>query len=57
MVEKYAKNRKTVYLNDQIIKELKEEAERQDRTVSWIIKRAWLESRESIRKYPSHPRD
>lgn len=54
MAKKYAKNRKTVYLPDNILKELKEEGERQDRAISWLLKRAWLESREKILKYPSH---
>ena len=49
---KYAKNKRSVYLPDPIIQELEAEAKRQDRTVSWLIKRAWLESREKIRKYP-----
>lgn len=49
---KYAKNKRSVYLPDPIIQELEAEAKRQDRTVSWLIKRAWLESREKIKKYP-----
>jgi len=49
---KYAKNKRSVYLSDQIVQELEAEAKRQDRTVSWLIKRAWLESREKIKKYP-----
>lgn len=48
---KYAKNKKTIYLPDQIVDELEAEAKRQDRTVSWLIKRAWIESRKKIRKY------
>jgi|13_taG_2_1085334.scaffolds.fasta_scaffold00002_246 uncharacterized small protein (TIGR04563 family) len=49
---KYAKNKRSIYLSDPIIQELEAEAKRQDRTVSWLIKRAWLESREKIKKYP-----
>ena len=52
MKNKYAKNKKTIYLPDPIIQELEAESKRQDRTVSWLIKRAWLESRKKIREYP-----
>ena len=50
---KYAKNKRSIYIPDQIITELEKEAKRQDRTLSWLIKRAWLESRDKIKKYPS----
>ena len=49
---KYAKNKRSVYLPSQIVEELESEAKRQDRTVSWLLKRAWLESREKVKKYP-----
>lgn len=49
---KYAKNKRSIYIPDSIASELEEEAKRQDRTVSWLLKRAWLESREKIKKYP-----
>lgn len=52
MKDKYAKNKKTIYLSDPIIQELEAEAKRQDRTVSWLIKRAWIESRKKIKEYP-----
>ena len=52
MTNKYARNKKSIYLPEQILKEIQEEAKRQDRTVSWLIKRSWLESREKIKRYP-----
>jgi uncharacterized small protein (TIGR04563 family) len=52
MAGKYSRNKRSVYIPDQIITELEAEAKRQDRTVSWLLKRAWLESREKIKKYP-----
>lgn len=52
MADKYAKNKKTVYIPNTILQELEAEAKRQDRTVSWLLKRSWLESREKIKKYP-----
>lgn len=52
MATKYAKNKKTIYIPSQLLEELEVEAKRQDRTVSWLLKRAWLESRAKIKKYP-----
>jgi uncharacterized small protein (TIGR04563 family) len=52
-IGEYAKNKRSIYIPDQIITELETEAKRQDRTLSWLIKRAWLESRDKIKKYPS----
>ena len=52
MTSKYANNKKTIYIKEEILKEIEAEAKRQDRTVSWIIKRAWLESKEKIKNYP-----
>tara|TARA_B100001287_G_C22646474_1_gene512975 strand:- start:572 stop:742 length:171 start_codon:yes stop_codon:yes gene_type:complete len=49
---KKTKNKKTIYLPDTIIEELEAEAKRQDRTISWLIKRSWLESRKKIKEYP-----
>lgn len=49
---KYSKNKKTIYIPDPLLRELEAEAKRQDRTVSWLIKRAWLESRDKIKQYP-----
>ena len=45
--------KKSIYITEEIMKELEVEAKRQDRTVSWLLKRAWLESREKIKRYPS----
>jgi uncharacterized small protein (TIGR04563 family) len=52
MATNKSKNKRSIYLPDQIAEELESEAKRQDRTVSWLLKRAWLESREKIKRYP-----
>jgi uncharacterized small protein (TIGR04563 family) len=52
-MSEYKKNRKTIYLPKEIREEIEAEAQRQERTVSWLLKRAWLESRGKIKGYPS----
>jgi uncharacterized small protein (TIGR04563 family) len=42
--------KRSVYLTEQILKELLEEAERQDRSVSWLLQRAWILSKDKIKK-------
>jgi uncharacterized small protein (TIGR04563 family) len=38
--------------------EMKEEAVRQDRSLSWIVQRAWQIARDRIKQYPSvNPED
>ena len=43
------KNKKSVYLTEQIIDELQTEASRQERSVSWLLQRAWLIARDQIK--------
>jgi len=36
-----------------MLKEIQEEAARQDRSLSWIVQKAWKIARRDIMKYPS----
>jgi uncharacterized small protein (TIGR04563 family) len=36
-----------------MLKEIKAEAQRQDRSLSWIVQKAWKLARTEIAKYPS----
>ena len=45
-----------MYLDTAIIKELREEAVRQNRTLSWLMQRAWLLAREQMKKLPTADR-
>lgn len=47
------KNKVTVYLNDEFFEELKEAAELQQRSISWLIEHSWRLSRDRILDYPS----
>jgi len=47
------KRKKSFYLPSEFIEEIEKEALRLDRSLSWIIQRAWVEGRDKIKKYPS----
>ncbi|MFT6398631.1 MAG: putative small protein (TIGR04563 family) [Bradymonadia bacterium] len=47
------KNKVTVYMSDTFHQELKEAAEDQQRSVSWLIEHSWRLSRRQILDYPS----
>ena len=47
-----AKKKLTLYFPEEMLKETKLEALRQDRSVSWIIQTAWRLSREELKRYP-----
>lgn len=42
----------TLYFPEELVEETKQEALRQDRSVSWIIQMAWLMARERIKDLP-----
>ena len=47
------KQKLTLYFPPELLEEAKEEAIRQDRTISWILQKAWLYARQEIRRMPS----
>lgn len=47
------KRKQSVYFPVDMLDEIQKEALRQDRTVSWIVQRAWKIAREEILLYPS----
>jgi uncharacterized small protein (TIGR04563 family) len=50
--------KQSLYFPEDMLQEMKEEAVRQDRSLSWIVQRAWQIARDQIRKYPSiNPED
>jgi uncharacterized small protein (TIGR04563 family) len=47
-------NRKqSLYFPEDMLEEIQREAERQDRSISWIVQQAWKVARADIRKLPS----
>lgn len=47
-----AKKKVTLYFPEDMLEETKCEAERQDRSLSWIMQAAWKIAREQLRNYP-----
>ena len=47
------KRKQSLYFPEEMLKEIQAEAARQDRSLSWIVQKAWKIARTEIRKYPS----
>lgn len=48
-----AKVKVTVYLSEDVLRQAKNEAMRQDRSLSWVIQYAWRESRTKLATFPT----
>lgn len=49
------KTKQSVYLPDEMLEGIKDQAERLDRPVSWVLFQAWRIAEERIRAFPSMP--
>jgi uncharacterized small protein (TIGR04563 family) len=47
------KRKQSLYFPDDYLEEIKHEALRQDRSMSWLVQKAWEISREKIFSFPS----
>jgi uncharacterized small protein (TIGR04563 family) len=47
------KRKQSLYFPEAMLQEIKDEAARLDRSLSWIVQRAWKTSRLEIKKIPS----
>ena len=47
------KRKQSLYFPESMLQEIKDEAARLDRSLSWIVQRAWKTARAEIRKIPS----
>ena len=47
------KRKQSLYFPEEMLDEIKKEAERQDRSLSWIVQKAWNIAKTDIAKYPS----
>lgn len=45
--------KQSLYFPEDMLEEIQREAERQDRSISWIVQQAWKVARSDIRKMPS----
>lgn len=47
------KRKQSLYFPEAMLQEIKEEAARLDRSLSWVVQRAWKNARAEIKKLPS----
>ena len=47
------KRKQSLYFPEEMLKEIQTEANRQDRSLSWIVQQAWRLSRGEIMRFPS----
>ncbi|MDJ0761772.1 MAG: TIGR04563 family protein [Myxococcota bacterium] len=47
------KRKQSLYFPEDMLREITGEANRQDRSLSWIVQKAWKLARKEILKYPS----
>jgi len=47
------KRKQSLYFPEEMLKEIQDEATRQDRSLSWIVQKAWKAARREIRRMPS----
>ncbi len=46
------KEKLTLYFPEAVLEELKAEAARQERSMSWIMQRAWMIARQNLKNMP-----
>ncbi len=47
------KRKQSLYFPEDMLTDIKREALRQDRSLSWIVQQAWRIARDEIKKFPS----
>jgi uncharacterized small protein (TIGR04563 family) len=47
------KRKQSLYFPDEMLKEIQAEAAQQDRSLSWIVQRAWMAARRDVMKMPA----
>jgi len=47
------KRKQSLYFPEDMLKEIQEEANRQDRSLSWVVQQAWRIARSEITRFPS----
>ena len=47
------KRKQCLYFPEEMLKEIQDEANRQDRSLSWILQQAWRIARSEIMRFPS----
>ncbi len=47
------KRKQSLYFPEEMLREIEDEAKRQDRSLSWIVQQAWRIARNEIMRFPS----
>ena len=47
------KRKQSLYFPEDMLREIQEEATRQDRSLSWVVQQAWRVARTEIMRFPS----
>lgn len=47
------KRKQSLYFPEDMLKEIQSEANRQDRSLSWIVQQAWRIAQKEIKRFPS----
>ena len=47
------KRKQSLYFPEDMLKEIQDEAARQDRSLSWVVQQAWRIARTEIMRFPS----
>ena len=47
------KRKQSLYFPEEMLNEIQSEANRQDRSLSWIVQQAWKVARGEIKRFPS----
>lgn len=50
--ESPGRRKQSLYFPEYILTEIQEEAKRLDRSLSWVVQRAWKVARQTIKKMP-----
>lgn len=52
MAQPTDKRKQSLYFPEEMLREIQEEATRQDRSLSWIMQQAWRSARATVEKMP-----
>jgi len=47
------KRKQSLYFPEEMLAEIKQEAARLDRSLSWVVQRAWKSAREKLKAFPA----
>lgn len=47
------KTKQSLYFPEEMLREITAEAKRLDRSLSWVVQRAWMKAKEQIKAMPS----